>query len=94
MTIYVGDWLMTSDRTGEQACRVAEKWEAAWRLSWLPERLVTRAQALAGMDLAEIFGGEDVHHDRMVRARAVVCAAELEISLELALLELAVRRRA
>ncbi|WP_216901006.1 hypothetical protein [Nocardia alni] len=92
MTIHIGDWLMTSDRTDEQACRVAEKWEASWRLSWLPERLVTRAQALAGMDLAETYDREDVRHDRLVRARALVHAAELGLTLDLALLELGIRR--
>ncbi len=94
MTIYTGDWLMISDRTDEQACRVAETWEACWRLSWLPERLVTRSQAQAGMELAEIYAWEDLRHDRLVRARALGFAAELGLTLDLALLELQIRKRA
>src|SRR6478752_5502313 len=54
VTIYVTHWSMTSDLTAESAYRLADKWAKSWRLSWLPERLLTREQALAGMDLAEI----------------------------------------
>lgn len=94
MTIFVADWQMTSDTSDEVAQRVADKWEMAWRLSWLPDRLLTRAQAIAGMDLAEIFAGNKYRTDRMVQARAIVSAGELGIPVEQAIYLLLKRMRA
>ncbi|MEV0296440.1 hypothetical protein [Nocardia sp. NPDC050710] len=88
MTIFVTDWSMTSDVTHESAQRVAEKWLKSWRLSWLPDRLLTREQALAGMDLAEIVSTQTYRHDRSAHIRAVHCAGQLGIPLEQILLEL------
>lgn len=92
MTIYVTQWSMTSDITAESAHRLAGEWAKSWRLSWLPDRLLTRDQAMAGMDLAEIFSTQDFRHDSTVRARAFVCAGQLGIPLELIGLELQHRR--
>lgn len=92
MTIYVTHWSMTSDLTAESAYRLADKWAKSWRLSWLPERLLTREQALAGMDLAEIFSTQDFRHDSTVHARAFYCADQIGIPLELIGLELLHRR--
>ncbi|MEV0032624.1 hypothetical protein [Nocardia sp. NPDC050793] len=88
MTIYVTDWSMTSDCTNESAQRVADKWPKSWRLSWLPDRLLTREQALAGMDLAEIVSTQTYRHDRLAHLRAVHYAGQLGIPLEQILLGL------
>ncbi|WP_330255554.1 hypothetical protein OG874_13925 [Nocardia sp. NBC_00565] len=92
MTIHVNRWSMTSDSTAESADRLAGTWAKSWRLSWLPDRLLTHEQALAGMDLAEIFSTQDFRHDPTVRARALICAGQLGIPLELIGLELLHRR--
>lgn len=94
MTIYVADWQMTSDLTYEIAQRVADRWELSWRLSWLPGRLVSRGQALAGMELAEIFAGDHYQRDMVVAARAIQSADELDISVEEAMVALSGRRSA
>ncbi|WP_405164059.1 hypothetical protein OG203_02775 [Nocardia sp. NBC_01499] len=94
MTIYVTHWSMTSDTTDESAYRLADKWATSWRLSWQHDRLLTREQALAGMDLAEIFSSEEYQHDAAVRVRAVVAAGLLGIPVEQVILALALRRQA
>ncbi|WP_194818776.1 hypothetical protein [Nocardia sp. XZ_19_385] len=88
MTLYVTEWSVTSDITTESAQRVAEKWTRSWRLSWLPDRLLTREQAIAGMDLAEIVSTQAFRHDRMAHLRAVHCAGQLGIPLEQLITEL------
>lgn len=93
MTIYYSDWQMTSELTVEAAHRVADGWEYDWRLSWLPQRLVTRAQALAGMELAEIFSGNHYQRDVILAARAIASAGELGIAVEEAMAVLEGRRR-
>ncbi|MEV6773605.1 hypothetical protein AB0N05_33730 [Nocardia sp. NPDC051030] len=87
------DWQMTSALTGEAAHRVADGWELEWRLSWLPRRLVSRAQALAGMELAEVFAGNHYRRDMVVAARAILCAAELGMTVEQAMRVLQERRQ-
>ncbi|WP_405495496.1 hypothetical protein [Nocardia sp. NBC_00511] len=81
MTIFYSDWQMTSDLTPEAAQRVAG-WEVEWKVSWLPERRVSRGQALAGMELAEIFSGNHRQQDAILAVRAHVSAQELGVSLE------------
>ncbi|WP_405182053.1 hypothetical protein OG225_13765 [Nocardia sp. NBC_01377] len=82
MTIFVTDWSMTSDITEHGAHRVADKWLKSWRLSWLPDRLLTREQALAGMDLAEIVSTRSFRYDNGTFLRAVHTAGQLGIPLE------------
>jgi hypothetical protein len=93
VTIHITRWSMTSDITAESAHRLADRWSKSWRLSWLPDRLLTREQALAGMDLAEIFSTQDFRHDELVRSRAFSCAGRLGIPLEHIGLELLHRRQ-
>ncbi|MFI1916492.1 hypothetical protein [Nocardia sp. NPDC020380] len=73
---------MTSDLTAESAQKVADGWELGWRVSWLPHRLVSRGQALAGMELAEIFSGRHYQQDVVLAVRAIVSADELGIAVE------------
>ncbi|MFE3000331.1 hypothetical protein ACFXG4_35685 [Nocardia sp. NPDC059246] len=92
MTIYAtDDWTMTSDVTGENAVRVADRWTLAWRCSWLPDRLLTRAQALAAMVLAEIVAVDPYPRDEIVQGRLIASAGELGIPVEQAMFLL--RRR-
>ncbi|RBO94109.1 hypothetical protein [Nocardia puris] len=82
MTMFVTDWTITSDLTDHTAHRVAEKWPNSWRLSWLPDRLLTREQALAGMDLAEIISTRTHRLDQTAQLRAVHLAGQLGIPFE------------
>ncbi|MET8423470.1 hypothetical protein [Nocardia sp. NPDC004860] len=92
MTIYAtDDWTMTSDVTGESAVRVADRWTLAWRCSWLPDRLLTRAQAPAAMVLAEIVTVDPYPRDEIVQGRLIAGAGELGIPVEQAMFLL--RRR-
>ncbi|WP_228000536.1 hypothetical protein [Nocardia australiensis] len=93
MTSCVTDWSMSSDPTAESAHQPADRWTKSWRPSWLPHHLVTREQALAGMDLAEIFGTPHFRHDSTIPARAFFCAGQLGIPPELIGLELLHRRQ-
>jgi hypothetical protein len=65
VTRYVTDWSVTSDNPTESAQRVAGKWIKSRRSGWLPGRLLTREQAIAGMDLTEIVSTQAFRHDRM-----------------------------
>lgn len=93
MTIYAtDDWAMTSDLTDESAVRVAEGWTLAWRCSWMPDRLLTRAQALAAMVLAEVVAVDPYPRGETAQGRMICAAGELGIPLEQAVF-LLVRRR-
>ncbi|AYF75764.1 hypothetical protein D7D52_20120 [Nocardia yunnanensis] len=95
MTIYTtDDWCMTSDRSHESAVRVADGWTLAWRCSWLPDRLLTRAQALAAMVLAEIVADGGCQHDERLQGRVIASAGELGIPVEQAVFVLSRRRSA
>jgi hypothetical protein len=89
--IRITDWTMTSDLTPESAYRKTGAGERLWRLSWLPDRLLTRDQARAGMELDEIVSDLDSVHNRMAQARAADCAAELGLLWEQAVIMLSKR---
>jgi hypothetical protein len=56
MTLTITDQVITSDVTGHTAERMNWQVDAAWRLSWLPDRLLTRNEAITGMTIAEHAG--------------------------------------
>lgn len=87
MTIYLTDWFMTSDITPETAGRSFAD-PSEWRLSWLPERGVSFAQARAGMELDEIVSDPASVHDRAALAHAMECADILGILWEQAVVRL------
>ncbi|RDI63421.1 hypothetical protein [Nocardia pseudobrasiliensis] len=67
MTLHMTEWLMISDRTPEQAFRIPGAHEQCWRLSWLPDRPLTAAQARAGMELDELLSDPSgVDHQEML----------------------------
>ncbi|MFE3187831.1 hypothetical protein ACFXHA_02420 [Nocardia sp. NPDC059240] len=84
---------MTSDVTDESAVRVADRWTLAWRSSWLPDRLLTRAQALAAMVLAECVT-DGYPSDEKVQGRMIASAGELGVPVEQAVFVLLKRRSA
>jgi hypothetical protein len=88
MTIHTTEWTMTSDITPESAYRDTDATDS-WRLSWLPDRRLTRAQALAGMSLDELLSDPHVVHDRMTQARVEVYADQLGILRDHAVILLA-----
>ncbi|QBS39011.1 hypothetical protein [Nocardia sp. CS682] len=92
MIIQTANWI-GSTVTPESAYRaVADK--DSWRLSWLPDRALTPAQARAGMELDELLSDPDAVHDRMAQARVAACADHLGILREHAVILLAKRMAA
>ncbi|MFB8275510.1 hypothetical protein [Nocardia colli] len=83
MTIYANSRSMTSSVTVEWAWRAARS-EPGWRLSWLPHHL-TREQARAGMELAELLGRTDSVADNREQARADALAGALGLTVQAAL---------
>ncbi|WP_280493465.1 hypothetical protein [Nocardia asiatica] len=93
MTIHTTEWTMTSDVTPESACRDTDATDS-WRLSWLPDRRLTREQALAGMSLDELLSDPHAVHDRMTQARVESYADQLGILRDHAVILLAKRMAA
>ncbi|WP_433715778.1 hypothetical protein ACQP2U_18430 [Nocardia sp. CA-084685] len=91
MTVDATDWTMISDITPESAYRQNRSGAAVWRLSWLPDRLLTREQALAGMELDEILSDPDIVHDRHAHADAAILAGRVGIISEQAVILLSKR---
>ncbi|WP_433191953.1 hypothetical protein ACQP1G_24735 [Nocardia sp. CA-107356] len=91
MTVQATDWTMISDLSPESAYRETGSGAAVWRLSWLPERRLTREQARAGMELDEILSDLDSVHDRHAHADAAILAGTLGIIWEEAVIRLSKR---
>ncbi|MEV4237691.1 hypothetical protein AB0J47_21220 [Nocardia sp. NPDC049737] len=91
MTVDTTNWTMISDITPESAYRQIGSGAAVWRLSWLPDRLLTREQALAGMELDEILSDPDIVHDRHAHADAAILAGRVGIIWEQAVILLSKR---
>lgn len=63
MATTITDVLMTSDQTPHTAQwsqHAAADGKGAWVVSWLPQRLLTRDQAITAMTLAEVVATQDV----------------------------------
>lgn len=71
--------LMTSDITPEVAFQVGSN---SWTLSWLPDRRLTREQALAGMELDEILSDPSFVATPLELKMAGLLAAELGLTVE------------
>jgi hypothetical protein len=56
MTLTITDHAITSDVTGHTAQRMNWQADAGWRVSWLPDRLLTQNEAITGMTIAEHAG--------------------------------------
>ncbi|MGN2641165.1 hypothetical protein ACTD5D_34385 [Nocardia takedensis] len=86
MSIHATDWTITSETTPEWAYRVTEGDGDVWRLTWLPDRSLTREQAMAGMEFDEIVSVLGSVDDRFAQATARRCADRLGILWEHALI--------
>lgn len=91
MTVMATEWTMISDLSPESAYRESVSATAGWRLSWLPDRLLTREQAMAGMELDEILSDLDSVHDRHAHADAAILAGTVGIIWEEAVIRLSRR---
>ncbi|MFF0492237.1 hypothetical protein ACWDSJ_35095 [Nocardia sp. NPDC003482] len=94
MSLYRTEWSITSDVTPEWAVRVDRVALHSWRLSWLPDRLVTRDQAVAGMELDELLSEPGGVADPDLLTRADRRAAQLFIRRDHAVILLARRSAA
>ncbi|MBC7303993.1 MAG: hypothetical protein H5T78_24000 [Nocardia sp.] len=88
MAIHGTDDILRSDRTPEFARRTET---GGWRLSWLPEYLLSREQAWAGMELDELVSDLAAVHDRLAHAEISARADTLGIIWQQALIKLAKR---
>lgn len=59
MSTTITDVLMTSDQTRHRAVRVGQEPDG-WVVSWIPDRGLTRDQAITAMTLAEVVATEDL----------------------------------
>lgn len=84
MTIFELGHTLRSDKTPEWAQRKS----TGWQLSWLPDRILTRRQAMAGMRLDEIVSDPACLDDHIAHARATQYAGELDMVLDQAIIRL------
>ncbi|MBH0779527.1 hypothetical protein [Nocardia bovistercoris] len=89
MTVYISASMMTSDITPE--CARREDGAARWRLSWLPDRALTRDQARAGMETDELLSDPTRVDDPMLHAAVEAGAAALGLPAEQVILVLSTR---
>lgn len=97
MPITTTEWLITSDVAHEAAFRIdlPEAGRGKWLLSYLPtDRRLTRAQALAGMVVAEMILMDQLDPSgRFDHEIAELHAAELGLTLHEIMCLLALRAR-
>ncbi|MGW6422079.1 hypothetical protein ACWF82_05325 [Nocardia sp. NPDC055053] len=87
MTIHITPDDMRSTHSPEYAQRVGSDPEV-WRLSWLPERRLSRDQAYAGMELDELISDLTAADDRLAHAQINVLADTVGIVWEQAIIRL------
>lgn len=85
MVIWHTEDAIRSTVTPEWAARVSE---SGYRLSWLPELVLTRQQAVAGLRMDEILSDPAYVDDAVALARARMYAYEVGILLEQAIIRL------
>ncbi|MFG1793460.1 hypothetical protein [Nocardia sp. NPDC049149] len=90
MTVHTTAFTMTSDKTPEWAFREPGS-VTGWRLSWLPERTLTEAQARAGMELDELLSDLSAAQDLRTQSVIETCAEVVGIRWEQAVVLLAKR---
>ncbi|MBF6353862.1 hypothetical protein IU449_04745 [Nocardia higoensis] len=79
---------MTSEVSPERAARESRAGPRCWRLSWLPDRWLSRRQALAGMELDVLVSEPDLVDDRIVFAMMETRADLLGIPVQDALIRI------
>ena|SRR6266568_3141172 len=91
MTLYSTEWTISSDVTPERAFRISRESANTWQLSWLDGRMLTRDQAIIGMELDELLSDPERVYDRSHMSRVDDRAGRLGIISEQAII-LLVRR--
>ncbi|MGW4848997.1 hypothetical protein [Nocardia brasiliensis] len=86
--LEVTEWVMTSAVSPEQATRDET---GSWVLSWLPDRELTFAQALAGMEFDSLAGNPELVHDTETHVRLEQLATQLGLTVAEAIIRLAER---
>lgn len=91
MTLHITDRLITSTVTPETAHRIPITEGGMWVLSWLPDRLLTRNQAISGLVLDETLSVADTAHAEFAMELAAFRAADLGLTLREVVLRLCAR---
>ncbi|WP_216894059.1 hypothetical protein [Nocardia alni] len=91
MTLYSTAWSISSDITPERAFRVSTDRANTWQLSWLAGRMLTRDQAIVGMELDELLSDPGYVFDRLQISEVDERAGLLGILSEQAIILLARR---
>jgi len=73
---------MTSEVSPERAARESRAGPRCWRLSWLPDRWLSRRQALAGMEFDAILSTIDTVDDRIGFAMMELRADQLGMTVQ------------
>ncbi|GAB4589540.1 hypothetical protein [Nocardia sp. IFM 10818] len=76
--MYVCDWSITSALVDEFAERLPGPHDT-WRVSWLPGRLLTKAEAMAAIELVELLYDPTHPNDADTQATIAESAARLGI---------------
>jgi hypothetical protein len=79
MAMTINDDSISSDRTSHTA-RPAPGDQHRWEVSWLPDRHLTRNDAITAMVLADITGPGDMHPEHQLWPHVQSWAAELGIT--------------
>jgi len=79
MTLTIQDKRVSSDNTRHTA-RLAPGHEHAWRVSWLPGRLLDRNSAITAMTLADVAATDDVRAGHRLWPHIEGWAAELGLT--------------
>ncbi|WP_280392118.1 hypothetical protein [Nocardia brasiliensis] len=86
--LEVTEWVMTSAVSPEKATRDET---GSWVLSWLPDRELTFAQALAGMEFDRLAGNPELVQDTATHVRLEQLAEQLGLTVAEAVTRLAER---
>jgi len=76
MSVHIGAAVMTGDATRHHA----EAMPGGWRATWLPDRLLTRAQVVTAMVLVEAVASTTLTSEHRLWPHIDAWAAELGLS--------------
>jgi hypothetical protein len=79
MALTIGDDSISSDRSSHTA-RPAFGDRRMWEVSWLPDRRLTRNDAITAMVLADLTGPGDMHTGHQLWVHVEGWAAELGVT--------------
>jgi hypothetical protein len=91
MTLHITERLITSTVTPETAHRIPLAEGGMWVLSWLPDRVLTRDQAISGLVLDETLSVPDTVHTEFAMELAAFRAADLGLTPREVVLRLCAR---